>query len=137
MVQAAKVLGDKWTLCILREAFYGVKRFDDMLADLELPKAALSGRLATLVEEGLLEKSMYQEPGHRKRAAYVLTQKGRDAAPILVALMNWGQAHVLKAPGATHLVTKSAGKPVKQAFVLEGQETVARDDLSLKVDLEG
>ncbi|GAW41451.1 putative HTH-type transcriptional regulator YtcD [Brevundimonas sp. SH203] len=94
MARAATLLGDKWTLLILREAFYGVSRFEDLRLDLAAPRAALSQRLDTLVADGVLERSPYKENNSRLRHEYRLTPKGRELAIILIAIMQWGDRHM-------------------------------------------
>ncbi|HEU4425511.1 MAG TPA: helix-turn-helix domain-containing protein [Pilimelia sp.] len=84
------VLGEKWTLLVLREAFSGIRRFEDMLQRTGAPRQVLSARLARLVDEGILRRVPYREAGQRQRAEYRLTDKGLDLYPILVALMHWG-----------------------------------------------
>jgi len=84
------VVGEKWTILVLREAFYGVRRFDDFARMIGCARNILSARLATLVDEGLLERQPYREPGKRTRVEYRLTEKGRELFPVLLALMQWG-----------------------------------------------
>jgi len=84
------VLGEKWTLLVLRDAFNGVRRFEDMYQRIGAPRQVLSARLARLVDEGVLRRVPYREPGQRQRDEYRLTQKGLDLYPVLVALMHWG-----------------------------------------------
>jgi DNA-binding HxlR family transcriptional regulator len=84
------VVGEKWTLLVLRESFYGTRRFDDFARALGCARNILSTRLATLVEEELLERRPYREPGHRTRVEYRLTEKGHELFPVLVALLQWG-----------------------------------------------
>jgi DNA-binding HxlR family transcriptional regulator len=84
------IVGEKWTLLVLREAFYGVRRFEDLHAALGCARNLLAVRLRTLVAEGLLEREPYQDEGRRRRNAYRLTDKGIDLFPALVALMQWG-----------------------------------------------
>lgn len=82
------LLGDWWTPLVLREAFYGIRRFDDFHNGLNIARNTLTERLRTLVAEGLMEKQAYQlDP---VRYNYVLTQKGRDFFPVLMALQQWG-----------------------------------------------
>ena len=84
------VVGEKWTLLVLREAFYGVRRFDEFHAALGCARNLLSARLKSLVANGLLEKQAYRDERGRRRDQYRLTEKGRDLFPVLVALMQWG-----------------------------------------------
>jgi DNA-binding HxlR family transcriptional regulator len=85
-------VGEKWTLLVLREAFFGVRRFDDILAALGCARNVLSARLATLVEAEILVRVPYREAGSRPRYEYALSPKGRELYPILLALMQWGDA---------------------------------------------
>lgn len=114
--RALDVIGDRWTLLILREAFYGVTRFDDMRADMGIPRSVLTQRLARMVEDGLLTRVPYREAGARERFAYALTAKGRGLAGVILALMRWGDAY-LAPDGPALAVTDRAGRPLKVALV--------------------
>ncbi|MEU0817335.1 winged helix-turn-helix transcriptional regulator [Streptomyces mirabilis] len=82
------MLGDWWTPLVLREAFYGIKRFDAFQQELGIARTTLTDRLRRLVDEGLMEKKAYQhEP---VRYDYVLTEKGRDFFGVLAAMNTWG-----------------------------------------------
>src|SRR5215469_113949 len=85
-----EIVGERWTLLVLREAFYGVRRFADFHRALGCARNLLSARLRKLVEEGLLTQVPYRESGNRVRAEYRLTDKGRELFPAVVALMQWG-----------------------------------------------
>jgi DNA-binding HxlR family transcriptional regulator len=85
-----ELIGEKWSLEVLREAFLGLRRFDDILGALGCARSVLTERLATLVAHGILKKVPYREPGSRSRYEYALTAKGRELFPILVALRQWG-----------------------------------------------
>jgi DNA-binding HxlR family transcriptional regulator len=87
---ALEIVGEKWSLLVLREAFFGIRRFDDFHRALGCARNLLSDRLAKLVDHGVLERVAYQEPGQRRRHEYRLTEKGLDLQPALVALMQWG-----------------------------------------------
>jgi DNA-binding HxlR family transcriptional regulator len=89
--RAMEVLGERWTFLILREAFYGVRRFSDMQRNLGIARNMLSTRLHTLVGAGVLERRLYQE--EPERYEYRLTQAGRDLYPAIVTLMRWGDKH--------------------------------------------
>jgi DNA-binding HxlR family transcriptional regulator len=75
LAEGAKILGDRWVLLILREAFYGVTRFETMLAHTHITRQTLTTRLKTMTEMGLLRKVPYREAGSRERYEYVLTEK--------------------------------------------------------------
>jgi DNA-binding HxlR family transcriptional regulator len=85
------VLGERWTLLIVRDAFFGVQHFNDFQAHLDIPKAILSDRLSGLVEDGVLERR--PDPNHAGRSLYVLTAAGRELWPALHALLAWGDRH--------------------------------------------
>lgn len=84
------IIGEKWSLLLLRDAFAGVRRFDDFRARSGVPRQVLTDRLARLVEHGVLRRVPYQEPGQRRRDEYRLTEAGRDLYPVLVALIDYG-----------------------------------------------
>jgi len=90
---AVAIIGERSTFLVLREAFNGVRRFADMQRRTGIPRQVLSGRLARLVEEGLLRKVPYQDSGQRIRHEYRLTSKGLDLYPVLVGLMRWGDQY--------------------------------------------
>ena len=90
---AVGIIGERPTFLLLREAFSGVRRFDDMQRRTGMPRQVLSDRLARLVTEGLLRKVPYRESGQRRRYEYRLTAKGLDLYPVLVALMQWGDRY--------------------------------------------
>jgi DNA-binding HxlR family transcriptional regulator len=88
------VVGEKWSLLVLREAFLGVRRFADFQRILGAPRAVLTDRLATLVDQGVLTRVPYRADGERVRQEYRLTAKGIDLYPALVALMEWGDRYL-------------------------------------------
>jgi DNA-binding HxlR family transcriptional regulator len=94
---ALEVVGERWSLLILREVFLGVRRFDEMQADLGIARNVLQTRLTRLVEHGVLERRLYQE--RPPRHEYLLTEKGIDLWPTIFALMTWGDEHVSRAGG--------------------------------------
>ncbi|TDC97150.1 transcriptional regulator [Nonomuraea deserti] len=111
------IVGEKWTFLVLREAFSGVRRFADMQAITGAPRQVLSARLARLVDEGLLRKEPYREPGQRQRDEYRLTDKGRDLYPLMVALMHWGDKYLTNDDGPpVRLTHRGCGAPVEQHF---------------------
>jgi len=119
MALASEILGDKWTLLILREAFYGVQRYDDMRADLGAPRSMLTDRLSKLVRLGVMERRPYQEPGARTRYAYGLTESGRALALTLLAITQWGEEYVLKRPAPVEIIDRKTGKPLRVDIVDE------------------
>src|SRR5436190_20275870 len=85
------VLGERWTMLVLRECFNRTRRFEDFQAHLGIARNVLTDRLATLVAEGILERRQYQE--RPVRHEYRLTEKGLDLYPILVSVMRWGDRY--------------------------------------------
>ncbi|MEU0564075.1 helix-turn-helix domain-containing protein [Nonomuraea sp. NPDC005983] len=126
------IVGEKWTFLVLREAFTGVRRFADMQAMTGAPRQVLSARLARLVDEGLLRKQPYREPGQRQRYEYRLTDKGRDLYPLLVALMHWGDRYLAGEPGPPVLLThRDCGAPVEQYLrCAEGHEVAGPREIT-------
>jgi DNA-binding HxlR family transcriptional regulator len=91
LARALETIGERWTLLIVRDAFFGVRRFSDFQAHLDIPKAVLAARLTGLVEDGILERC--PDPHHRGRQLYTLTAAGRDLWPTVHALLVWGDLH--------------------------------------------
>jgi DNA-binding HxlR family transcriptional regulator len=89
--RALDVLGEKWTLLVLREAIYGVRRFDDFARALKCGRAVLSARLKTLTDAGILKRVEYREGDQRARAEYHLDEKGVDLFTTIQALSQWGE----------------------------------------------
>jgi DNA-binding HxlR family transcriptional regulator len=111
--RALQVLGDRWTMLVLREVFNGVRRFDDISAHIGVARDVLTRRLNTLVDEGVLTRVPYREPGTRTRYEYRLTQAGIDLRPVLLALMAWGDRYRADATGVPGIVVHAdCGEPV-------------------------
>lgn len=88
VARTLSVLGDRWTMLLIREAFLGTRRFEDFQGNTGCPRATLSDRLAGLVDDDVLEKRPYSD--HPDRFEYRLTTKGIDLYPIVVSLLTWG-----------------------------------------------
>jgi DNA-binding HxlR family transcriptional regulator len=88
IARTADLLGDWWTPLVLREAYYGVRRFDEMQRVLQIGRSVLTQRLNRLVEEDLFERVLYQQ--RPDRYEYVLTEKGRDFYAVVLAMAAWG-----------------------------------------------
>lgn len=102
IARALEAIGDRWTMLVIRDAFHGVRRFDDFQERLGVARNVLSDRLSRLVDEGILEKRPYQE--RPQRFEYRLTSKGVDLFPVLVSLMKWGDRHAPDPGGPPMLV---------------------------------
>jgi len=106
-------VGDGWTLRILREAIYGLTRFDYFARALGCGRGVLSIRLKTMTAAGLMERRAYAEPGQRRRLEYHLTEKGWDLVPALLTLGQWRERWAPSPDGPTAQVTERAtGRPV-------------------------
>ncbi|MFI1992771.1 winged helix-turn-helix transcriptional regulator [Actinoplanes sp. NPDC020271] len=97
--RAMEILGEKWTMVVLREIFSGIRRFDDMRVRTHIPRQVLANRLSALVEAGVLRREPYREPGARVRQEYRLTEKGFDLYPVLIALAGWGNRYLADPEG--------------------------------------
>lgn len=105
------VIGDRWTLLILRDVFRGVRRFSQIQEDLGIAKNLLTDRLGALVAAGVVEKVPYQD--RPVRHEYRLTEKGRALSPALVALMRWGDEWCSDGVAPTELVHDGCGTRVE------------------------
>ncbi len=117
LAAAIELVGDRWTLLIVRSALYGVTRFDELQTTLGMPRTVLSNRLKKLVEGGVLRRRAYKQAGQRTRHQYVLTSKGVDLALPLMALMQWGQKHILAEAQAAAIVSRRTGQPLQLGLV--------------------
>ncbi|WP_433080932.1 winged helix-turn-helix transcriptional regulator [Dactylosporangium sp. CA-052675] len=129
--RAMAILGERWTLVVLREVFNGIFRFDDMRERTGIPRQVLTNRLGVLVDNGILRRVPYREPGSRARDEYRLTEKGFDLYPLLVAVREWGDRY-LADPGGPPLETvhRDCGAHVHATLVCEaGHHEVAPRDV--------
>ena len=109
-----ELIGERWTLLILRDAFHRVRRFEDFQRRLGIARNVLSNRLQTLVDAGILERRLYQE--HPARYEYRLTEKGIDYYPVLLMLLQWGDKYYVSPDGPPLLLRhKSDGHDLEPA----------------------
>jgi DNA-binding HxlR family transcriptional regulator len=99
LARTLEVVGERWTLLVLRDLFFGVRRFSDLAAHLDIPRAVLSARLASLVEQGVVERRPYRAD----RCEFHLTSAGRELWPALYTLTEWGERHHPARGGARRL----------------------------------
>jgi DNA-binding HxlR family transcriptional regulator len=92
LARALELVGERWTLLVVRDAFYGVRRYRDFLAHLDIPRAVLADRLQSLTEGGVLEKRRYQDSPARDE--YVLTERGAELWSVIYPLVQWGERHL-------------------------------------------
>jgi DNA-binding HxlR family transcriptional regulator len=126
---ALAIVGDRWSLLILREVFHGVRRFDDFLRNTGVSRAVLSARLRTLTAAGLLRREPYRDGTARSRAEYPPTRAGVELLPALVALMEWAEGHVDGAAPADPLTHRDCGGRVHAHLLCEAGHEVAPDQI--------
>jgi DNA-binding HxlR family transcriptional regulator len=117
IARALEVVGERWTLLVLRESFYGTSRFDDFHGRLGIARNVLQARLELLIDEGILVRSRYME--RPPRYEYKLTQAGLDLAPVLVALLQWGDRHRAPAGPPLEVAHAACGGDINAALVCE------------------
>jgi DNA-binding HxlR family transcriptional regulator len=93
VARTASVIGDGWTVLVLRDLFNGIRRFDDLATHLGIARNVLTRRLASLVDDGVVARVPYREPGSRERHEYRLTPAGADLRPVILAMLAWGDVH--------------------------------------------
>lgn len=112
MARAMEVVGDRWSILILREAFYGVKRFDEFEYYVGIAPNILSNRLKKFVDSGVMTRVPL--PEHSGRYEYVLTEKGRDFFPAYLALKKWGDDWLAEPKGPQVVFRdRTAGHPIE------------------------
>ncbi len=102
IARTLEVLGERWTLLVIRDVFDGRRRFDQIQDNLGVARNVLSNRLARLVEEDILEKRRYQE--RPPRYEYFLTEKGLDLWPVMISMMHWGDRYLSEPEGPPMLI---------------------------------
>ena len=106
IARTLEVLGERWTMLVIRDVFNGKRRFDQIQENLGVARNVLSNRLARLVEEGILEKRAYQE--RPPRYEYFLTEKGLDLWPVMIGLLHWGDRYLAEPEGPPMLIRHKA-----------------------------
>lgn len=134
MASAAHLLMEKWNMLIIREAFYGVARFEDILEDLKIPRSVLTTRLKQLVESGILERTPYRQAGTRTRFGYLLTDKGRELGLVILALMQWGDRHLLDGGSAISVSDRRTGQLLKVGLIPDNCDTPDLSDVQISVN---
>ena len=126
IARALEVVGERWTLLIVRDAFLGLRRFDEFQESLGIARNVLADRLNRLVEEGILERARYSE--RPERHEYRLTAKGRELNIALTALRQWGDTYLSEKPPRL-LRRKTDRKPVVAALVPEGTPVLRAEEV--------
>jgi DNA-binding HxlR family transcriptional regulator len=123
------IIGEKWTMIVLREAFNGMRRFEQIRQHTGISEPILSARLRTLVDAGVLDTVPYRESGQRTRHEYRLTDKGRDLYPILIALLQWGDRYCADSEGPALTVRhRDCGEPVAAVVQCDAGHRVRAHD---------
>jgi DNA-binding HxlR family transcriptional regulator len=126
IARALEIVGERWTLLIIRDAFLGLRRFEQFQESLGIARNVLTDRLNRLVEAGLLDRARYSE--RPERYEYRLTPKGRDLGIALAGLRQWGDKYLSKKPPRIAR-RKSDKQPVIAAFVPQGAEILRQDEI--------
>jgi DNA-binding HxlR family transcriptional regulator len=128
LARALEVVGERWTLLIVRDALLGVRRFDQFQESLGIARNVLAARLNRLVDEGILRRVAYSE--RPARYEYVLTRKGRDLGIAVAALRQWGDRYLSEKPPRV-LRRRKDGKKVVAALVPKGSSTLRGSEVEL------
>jgi len=134
LARAFELIGDRWTLLILRSALYGVCRFDDFQADLDIPRSVLSSRLAGLVETGVMDRREYRDKGQRGRTEYPLTEMGEALGLPFLAMTAWGDKWLGEGKGPFKLRSKSTGQKFRVALIDERGRLAQKSDIEAVID---
>lgn len=131
IARSLDVLGEKWTLMIVRDALGGSTRFSQFQQSLGIPREVLTARLASLVDGGVLERTTYKPEGARAREEYVLTGAGRDLSLVLLALGGWADRHrPSERTSDLRFVDAETGEAVEAAAVtVDAQERIPTERL--------
>ena len=127
IAKSLELIGERWTMLIVREVFLGNRRFDELASRLSIARNVLTARLTRLVEEGVLEKVRYQE--RPERFEYRLTEKGIDLWPVVVSLLQFGDRYYAPDGPPVVLLHKGCGGHVDEHRICDtcGQRLTARD----------
>ncbi|MET0695500.1 MAG: helix-turn-helix domain-containing protein [Propionibacteriaceae bacterium] len=138
IARSLEVLGERWTLLIVREAFWGRTRFSQFRDALGVAPDVLADRLSTLVDFGVMERRPYREDGGREREEYVLTEAGEDLRYVLGALNGWGDRHRPAPTGpASSWLEASTGEPVELRFVTVDGRVLELDEVTVVRNSDG
>jgi DNA-binding HxlR family transcriptional regulator len=135
LAKSFEMIGERWTLLILRSALYGVRRFDDFQAELDIPRSVLSNRLTGLVERGIMERRAYREEGQRARIEYSLTKIGQALGLPFIAMTEWADKWLGDGTSPLTLRSKSTGQKLSVALVDERCKRAKKSDIELVIDV--
>ncbi|MCE7004129.1 helix-turn-helix transcriptional regulator [Kibdelosporangium philippinense] len=128
IARTLEVVGERWSLLIVRDALQGKRRFDEFQQSLGVARNILSDRLNKLVADGILDRVEYQQ--HPARYEYVLTERGRDLRPVLITMLNWGDHHAPDPDGPPRVVEHATcGNPTTYEPVCQNCGIIHRDEV--------
>jgi DNA-binding HxlR family transcriptional regulator len=132
VARTLSVVGDRWTMLIIRDAFLGIRRFDCLREDLGMTPHRLSDRLRKLVRDGILDRIEYQK--RPRRFEYRLTEKGIELYPLIVAMIAWGDRWMAGAAGApVELVHRRCGHAINPRLICPScSETIVPREMSAR-----
>ncbi len=128
-----EAFGTKTAYLLLREAFYGATKFEEFVERTGVSEPVAAARLKELVDEGMLEKVPYREPGQRTRYGYRLTAKGIDFRTVLVAMMQWGDRWLFEDGARVQLTHSDCGEPIGAQLTCAAGHEVGLDEADLSV----
>jgi DNA-binding HxlR family transcriptional regulator len=131
IARTMQVLGEKWSILIVRSAFQGDSRYSEFRERLGVPTDVLSARLTTLVDAGIFERRSYRDPGSRERASYHLTQAGTELKKVLAALSEWGTEHRASEFGPSVLYVDENSDEVAVEFVSASGRRLECSDVTM------
>lgn len=131
IARTMQVLGEKWSVLIVRSAFQGDSRFSEFRDRLGVPTDVLTARLNTLVDAGIFERRSYREPGSRERSSYHLTQAGSELKKVLAALSEWGSEHRATEFGPTALYVDQNADAVSVEFVSTAGDVISCAEVAM------
>ncbi|MGA9858871.1 MAG: helix-turn-helix domain-containing protein [Solirubrobacteraceae bacterium] len=131
MASALDVIHTRSAFLVLREAYYGATRYEEFTRRTGLSDPVTAARLRELTEAGILDREPYQEPGQRTRQRYLLTDKGSELLPVLVALMQWGDRWEQDGQAPVEIRHRGCGAAVTAQLRCASDHAVAGDELEL------
>lgn len=134
LAKSFELIGDRWSLLILRSALYGLRRFDDFQADIDIPRSVLSARLAGLVDSGIMERREYREDGQRPRTEYWLTAMGQALALPFMAMTAWGDKWLGEGNSPLTLHAKQTGDRISVTYVDAKGRAVKPSEIEMRID---
>ncbi|MFJ4658709.1 winged helix-turn-helix transcriptional regulator [Nocardia sp. NPDC088792] len=134
VAKALDIVGTRSAILILREAYYGVTRFDGFATRVGITDAAASSALKKLTEAGVLEKRPYQEEGKRTRSEYILTPMGLDLLPVVMSLWQWGDKYLQGGTPPLERLEDATGEPVRVEVRGAAGNELSVDELRIRLN---